>query len=60
MRNYRMLELPKFLMDIILSHLILQMRKQEFRGITQLANGKMDGRGTCMGLLSVPVIGTMT
>lgn len=35
-----MLELSKFLMVVILSHLILPMRKQELRGVTQLANGR--------------------
>jgi hypothetical protein len=40
-----MLELSKFLMVIILSHLILQIRKQELSGITQLANGRNSWMG---------------
>lgn len=43
-----MLELSKFLMVVILSHLILQMRKQELRGVTQLANSRNSWMGECL------------
>ena len=40
MRNYKMLELSKFLVSVIFSHLILQMRKQELGWVTQLVNSR--------------------
>lgn len=62
MRNYKMLELSKFLVSVIFSHLILQMRKQEPGGVVQLVNGRNRAwwEGSCVGLLSAAVINTMT
>lgn len=62
MRNYKMLELSKFLVSIIFSHLILQMSKQELGGVAQLVNGRNRAwwEGSHVGLLSAVVINTMT